>query len=67
MALAITEGTNSVTIRDIDIPFLRVVMILLKWTIAAVPATILAAIVYLLILALLGGIAGILTDALGAY
>ena len=62
-----TEGTNSVTIRDIDIPFLRVVMILLKWTIAAVPATILAAIVYLLILALLGGIAGILTDALGAY
>ena len=62
-----TEGTNSVTIRDIDIPFLRVVMILLKWTIAAVPATILAAIVYLLIFALLGGIAGILTDALGAY
>jgi hypothetical protein len=62
-----TEGTNSVTIRDIDIPFLRVVMILLKWTIAAVPATILAAIVYLLILALLGGIAGVMTDALGAY
>ena len=62
-----TEGTNSVTIRDIDIPFPRVVMILLKWTIAAVPATILAAIVYLLIFALLGGIAGILTDALGAY
>ena len=61
-----TEGTNSVTIRDIDIPFLRVVMILLKWAIAAVPATILAAIVYLLIFALLGGIAGVMTDALGA-
>ncbi len=54
------ESTNSVTIRDIDIPFLRVVMILLKWTIAAVPATIIAAMIYLFILALLGGILSII-------
>jgi hypothetical protein len=60
-----TESTNSVTIRDIDIPFLRVVLILLKWTIAAVPATILAALVYVLILVLLSGFANIMTDALG--
>ena len=60
-----TESTNSVTIRDIDIPFLRVVLILLKWTIAAVPATILAALVYVLILVLLSGFANIMTNALG--
>jgi len=32
---------NGITIRDIDVPFWRIVMILVKWSIASVPAMIL--------------------------
>ena len=36
-----TNGAaNLVTIRDIDVPFWRIVMIMIKWSIAAIPATI---------------------------
>jgi hypothetical protein len=52
-----TDGSNSVTVRDIDIPFWRIVTILIKWSIAAIPAAIIAAIIYGLLVALLGGIA----------
>ena len=34
------EMGNLVTIRDIDVPFWRIVMIMIKWSIAAIPATI---------------------------
>jgi hypothetical protein len=50
------DGSNLVTIRDIDIPFFRIVLILIKWSIAAIPAAIIVAIVYGLIFALLGAI-----------
>jgi hypothetical protein len=36
---AMTDG-NQVIIRDIDVPFWRIVMILVKWSIAAIPAMI---------------------------
>ena len=52
-----TDGSNSVTVRDIDIPFWRIVIILIKWSIAAIPAAIIAAIIYGLLVALFGGIA----------
>jgi len=29
-----TNGSNIVSIRDIDVPFWRIVLILVKWTIA---------------------------------
>jgi hypothetical protein len=29
-----TNGSNIVTIRDIDVPFWRIVLILVKWSIA---------------------------------
>ena len=32
------DGGNLVTIRDIDVPFWRIVLILIKWSIAAIPA-----------------------------
>lgn len=32
---------NGIIIRDIDVPFWRIVMILVKWSIASVPAMIL--------------------------
>jgi hypothetical protein len=35
-----TNGSNIVAIRDIDVPFWRIVLILVKWSIAAIPAMI---------------------------
>ncbi len=52
------DGANLVTIRDIDVPFFRMVTILVKWSIAAIPAIIIAAILYVLLFALIGGIVG---------
>jgi hypothetical protein len=51
------DGSNPITIRDIDVPFWRIVTILIKWSIAAIPAAIIVTIVYRLVFALLGGIA----------
>ena len=48
------DGSNIVTIRDIDVPFFRIVTILIKWSIAAIPAAIIAAILYAVIFAVLG-------------
>ena len=50
------EGSNLVTIRDIDVPFFRIVLILIKWSVAAIPAVIIVAIIYGLILLLLGAV-----------
>jgi hypothetical protein len=60
-----TDGSNLVTIRDIDVPFFRMVTILIKWSIAAIPAMIVIAIIYALIFALLGGIIAGILQALG--
>jgi len=49
-----TNGAEPVTIRNIDVPFWRIVAILIKWSIAAIPAAIVVTILYLLILGLLG-------------
>jgi len=50
------DGSNIVTIRDIDVPFFRIVTILIKWSIAAIPAAIIVALIYGLIFFLLGAI-----------
>ena len=50
------DGSNLVTIRDIDVPFWRIVLILVKWSIAAIPAVIIAGIIYAVICLLLGAI-----------
>jgi len=56
-----TNDAEPVTIRDIDVPFWRIVTILIKWSIAAIPAAIIVAIFYAVILGILGGLlAGIL-------
>ncbi len=57
-----TEG-NSVTIRDIDIPFWRVVMILVKWSIASIPAMI----ILMILAGLIAAIAGIILAAIGVH
>ena len=48
------DSSNIVTIRDIDVPFWRIVMILVKWSIASIPAMI----ILMLLLALIGAIVG---------
>jgi len=56
-----TNDAEPVTIRDIDVPFWRIVTILIKWSVAAIPAAIIVAILYALILGILGGLlAGIM-------
>jgi hypothetical protein len=57
--------SNPVTIRDIDIPFWRIVMILIKWWIAAIPAAIIVGIILAVVFALLGGIAISILGSLG--
>ena len=50
------DGGNLVTIRDIDVPFWRIVLILIKWSIAAIPAVIIVALLYAALFAVLGGL-----------
>jgi hypothetical protein len=50
---------NLVTLRDIDVPFWRIVMILVKWSIASIPAMIILMLLAILLSALLGGLLGI--------
>ncbi len=58
--------TNPVTIRDIDVPFLRIVTILVKWSLAAIPAIIIAAILYGLLFALIAGLVGNVVSVINA-
>jgi hypothetical protein len=52
------DDSNRVVIRDIDVPFLRIVAILIKWSLAAIPAIIIAATLYALLFALIAGLVG---------
>jgi hypothetical protein len=44
-----TNGSNLVTIRDIDVPFWRIVQILVKWSIASIPALIIFGLLWVVI------------------
>jgi hypothetical protein len=52
-----TDG-NLVTIRDIDVPFWRIVTIMIKWSIAAIPATFILILIWGLTMALFAAIFG---------
>ena len=60
-----TNGSNLVTIRDIDVPFWRIVMILVKWSIASIPAMIILGILVTLVSFLVGGLTMSIIDLLG--
>ncbi len=49
---------NRVTITGIDIPFWNIVMIILKWSLASIPAMLLIWGVFMLITSILGAIFG---------
>ena len=54
-----TNGAaNLVTIRDIDVPFWRIVMIMIKWSIAAIPATIILVLIWGLVMMVFAAIFG---------
>ena len=46
---------HRVSIADIDIPFWRMVAIIIKWTFAAIPAVIIVSIIFGIIGAIVGG------------
>lgn len=48
-----TDSAEPITIRNIDIPFWRIVAILIKWSVAAIPVMIVVAILYTLIFSIL--------------
>jgi len=52
-----TDG-NLVTIRDIDVPFWRIVMIMIKWSIAAIPATIILVVIWALFASVVAALFG---------
>jgi hypothetical protein len=60
-----TDSAEPITIRNIDIPFWRIVAILIKWSIAAIPAMIVIAVLYTLIFGILGGVGVVLVEVLG--
>jgi hypothetical protein len=47
---------HRVAIADFDIPFWRIVMILVKWSFAAIPAMIIISIIYAIFFAAIGGV-----------
>jgi len=59
------DGSNIVTIRDIDVPFWRIVLILVKWSIASIPAMIILAILVTVISFVVGGLSVTMLDWLG--
>ncbi len=59
------DSANPVTIRDIDVPFWRIVTILVKWSIASIPAMIILAILVTLISFAVSGLAIGILDLLG--
>ena len=46
------------TIRDIDVPFWRIVMIMIKWSIAAIPATIILVAIWVVVMAVFAALFG---------
>ena len=49
-------GPHRVAIADIDIPFWRMVAIMIKWSLAAIPAVIVISIIFTIIGAVFGGV-----------
>jgi hypothetical protein len=58
MSVQPPAAPHRVAIADIDIPFWRMVAILIKWAIAAIPATIVISIIFGVIAAILGLVFG---------
>ena len=60
MSVQPPAAPHRVAIADIDIPFWRMVAIIIKWAFASIPAVIIISIIFAIIGALLGGAVGLL-------
>lgn len=52
------DQDNRITVTDIDIPFARLVIIFVKFSLAAIPATIIVMLIMMVVTGLLGGLFG---------
>lgn len=52
---------NEVIVTDIKMPFLSMVILMVKWAVASIPAFIILAILWTVVFALVGGSLGMLT------
>ena len=55
MSVQPPAAPHRVTIADIQIPFWRMVAIIIKWTLASIPAVIIISIIFGIIAAVVGG------------
>lgn len=55
MSVQPPAAPHRVAIADVDIPFWRMVAIMIKWTLAAIPAVIIVSIIFGIIGAVVGG------------
>jgi len=55
MSMQPPAAPHRVAIADIQIPFWRMVAIMIKWTLAAIPAVIIVSVIFGIIGALIGG------------
>ena len=55
MSVQPPAAPHRVAIADIDIPFWRMVAIMIKWTFAAIPAAIIISVIFGIIAAVVGG------------
>lgn len=55
MSMQPPAAPHRVAIANIDIPFWRMVMILVKWSFAAIPAAIIVTIIYVVVAAIIFG------------
>jgi len=53
------ESGNRVVITDVNMPFGSMVVFIIKWTLASIPAMIILMIVWALFMALFGGLLGL--------
>jgi hypothetical protein len=60
MSVQPPAAPHRVSIADIDIPFWRMVAIIIKWAFASIPAIIIVSIIFTIIGALVGVVVGIL-------
>jgi len=58
-------SNRAVVLADIDVPFWRIVVIIIKWGLASIPAIIILTIIFAVLSAIFGGIIGSITGHMG--
>lgn len=51
-----TDNANKVIVVDLQMPFFSIVVLMVKWALASIPAIIILAIIFSLVTGLMGGV-----------